>query len=101
MTTPFILANSDVEVTEIAPVQEAGQTWQGLRAIFPDRIATHSREQDFYFGSDGLMRRHDYHVDVAGGFAAAHLVSYFVEIQGLRFAPELLSPHGLNRRHRN
>ena len=49
------------------------EIWRGLRATFPDSIATHSREQDFYFGPDGLLRRRDYHVDVAGGFAAAQL----------------------------
>jgi len=86
MTTPFVLADSDVRVVEIAPLREGDETWHGLRASFPDRIATHSRAQDFYFGPDGLMRRHDYHVDVAGGFAAAQLVSEFVEVQGLRFA---------------
>ena len=56
-----------------------------MRATFPDSIATHCREQDFYFAPDGLLRRHDYHVDVAGGFPAAQLVSGFVEAHGLRF----------------
>jgi hypothetical protein len=27
--------------------------------------------QWFYFGEDGLLRRHHYHVDIAGAFAAA------------------------------
>ena len=85
MTTPFVLADSDIKVAEIAPVREGDETWRGLRATFPDRIATHCREQDFYFGPDGLMRRHDYYVDVARGFAAAQLVSQFIEVQGLRF----------------
>jgi hypothetical protein len=85
LTAPFVLAQPDVEVAAIAPIVADGETWRGLRARFPARIATHSTEQDFYFGPDGLLRRHDYHVDVAGGFAAAHLVSDFVEAQGLRF----------------
>jgi len=84
LTTPFLFAEPGFRVAEIAPVQE-GETWRGLRATFPDDIATHSGEQDFYFGPDRLLRRHDYHVDVAGGFAAAQLVSRFVEVQGLRF----------------
>jgi hypothetical protein len=85
LTTPFVFAEPGFEVAEIAPVQEGDETWRGLRATFPDHIATHSRQQDFYFGRDGLLRRHDYHVDVAGGFAAAQLVSRFVEVRGLRF----------------
>lgn len=85
LNTPFVLAEPDFEVAAIAPIDAGDETWRGLRARFPGRIATHSAEQDFYFGPDGLLRRHDYHVDVAGGFAAAHLVSDFVEAQGLRF----------------
>jgi hypothetical protein len=30
--------------------------------------------QNFYFGDDNLLRRHDYDVDVAGGFGAAQYV---------------------------
>ena len=52
---------------------------------FPDDIASHSRLQDFYFGNDFLLRRHDYHVDVAGGFPAAQYIGEYVEVQGLRF----------------
>jgi hypothetical protein len=37
---------------------------------FPEHIVTRNKEQDFYFGADGLVRRHDYHIHVAGGFAA-------------------------------
>ena len=85
LTAPFLLAEPGFKVADIAPVKEGDETWRGLRATFPDNIATHSREQDFYFAPDGLLRRHDYHVDVAGGFAAAQLVSGFVEAQGLRF----------------
>jgi hypothetical protein len=85
MTTPFLLADPELEVAEIAPVRGGDETWRGLRAAFPDRIAIHSRQQDFYFAHDGLLRRHDYHVDVAGGFAAAQLISGFVETHGLLF----------------
>jgi len=62
------------EVTEIAPWQEGSESWRGLRARFPDEIASHSNEQDFYFGDHCLPRRHDYHVDVAGGFPTAQYV---------------------------
>ncbi|MFD0502431.1 hypothetical protein ACFQ0G_04540 [Streptomyces chiangmaiensis] len=59
------------------------EIWRGLRAVFPPEIASHSTEQDFYFGPDHLLRRHDYHVDVAGGFAAAQYVHEFVEADGI------------------
>lgn len=86
LSAPFVLAEPDFGIDEIPPVQVAAESWRGLRATFPGRIASHSRQQDFYFGPDGLLRRHDYHVDVAGGFAVAQLVSEHVEVQGLRFA---------------
>ena len=85
LTTPFLLAMPGFEVTEIAPLQEGTERWRGLRARFPDAIASHSTEQDFYFGDDFLLRRHDYHVDVAGGMPAAQYVYDTVEANGIRF----------------
>jgi hypothetical protein len=55
-----------------------------LRARFPGSIATHSVLQEFFFGHDLLLRRHDYHVEVAGGFAAAQLVYDYIEADGIR-----------------
>ena len=46
-------------------------------------IASHSRKQGFYFGPDYLLRRHDYHVEAAGGFAAAQYVYDSVTVQGI------------------
>ena len=53
----------------------------GPRARFPDEIASHTKEQDFYFGEDFLLRC----VDGAGGFPAAEYVYGIVEVEGLRF----------------
>jgi hypothetical protein len=61
-----LMAMPGFEVAEISPWQEGGELWRGLRARFPDAIASHSQEQDFYFGDDFLLRRHDYHLDVGG-----------------------------------
>lgn len=85
LTTPFLLALPGVSVSEIAPIEEKGEVWAGLQAEFPDQIATHSRLQEFYFGPDHLLRRHDYRVDVAGGFAAAQYVHDIVDVDGIRF----------------
>lgn len=83
LTTPFLLAMPGFTVTEIEPRQEGDELWRGLRATFPDDIASHSTQQDFYFGPDHLLRRHDYHVDVAGGFAATQYVHDSVEVDGI------------------
>ena len=85
LTTPFLLALPGVSVSEIAPIEEKGEVWAGLQAEFPDQIATHSRLQEFYFGPDHLLRRHDYRVDVTGGFAAAQYVHDIVDVDGIKF----------------
>jgi hypothetical protein len=70
-----------------------------LRVRFPDEIASHSKEQDFYFGDDFLLRRHDYQVDVAGGFPAAQYVYDHVDVAGLRYPTKRLAyVRGPNRK---
>lgn len=83
LTTPFFMALPGFEVHEIAPVDDQGERWSGLQVEFPDHAAGHSRRQEFYFGSDFLLRRHDYRVDVAGGFAARQYVYDPVEVGGI------------------
>lgn len=83
-TTPFVLAHEGVKITERDPYGAGTERWTVLRAEFPDTIATHSRVQDFYFGPDDLLRRHDYHVDVAGSFAAAQLITAYMDADGIR-----------------
>jgi hypothetical protein len=85
LATPFLMAMPGFEVAEIAPWQEGAEHWRGLRARFPDPIASHSREQDFYFGDDFLLRRHDYHLEIAGGIPVAQYVHDIVEANGFRF----------------
>ena len=85
LNTPFFLAMPGVEVTAIAPWQEQNETWRGLRARFPDSIASHSKEQDFYFGEDFILRRHDYNPEIAGGVPVAQYVYDTVEAEGFRF----------------
>jgi hypothetical protein len=81
---PFLLGEPGVETSEISSVALDGRTLRGLRADFSASIHTHSPTQQFYFDADGLLRRHDYAVDVAGGTLAAHFVSDYVEVQGLQ-----------------
>jgi hypothetical protein len=83
LTTPFLLAMEGVTVSELSPWQEGEEVWRVLRARFPPTMATHSEVQDFYFGEDLLLRRHDYNVDVAGGFDAAQLVFDYIEADGI------------------
>jgi hypothetical protein len=99
LTTPFFMAMPGFTVAEIPPWQEGNELWRGLRVRFPDEIASHSKEQDFYFGDNFLLRRHDYQVDVAGGFPAAQYVHDMVEVAGLRYPTKRLAyVRGPNRK---
>ena len=84
LTTPFLLAMEGFGVREIEPWREGAEVWRGLRATFPAAIASHSSEQDFYFGPDMLIRRHDYRVEIAGNFPAAQYISDLVSVDGIK-----------------
>lgn len=84
LTTPFLLAMEGVRVEETETWREGTATWRVLRAYFPGSIETHSLVQDFFFGEDLLLRRHDYSVNIAGGFGAAQLTSDYVTADGVR-----------------
>ncbi|XSC43415.1 hypothetical protein ACF1BQ_036415 [Bradyrhizobium sp. RDT10] len=84
LTTPFLLTMDGFKVREIEPWREGAETWRGLRATFPPEIASHSTEQDFYFGPDMLIRRHDYRVEIAGSFPAAQYISDPASVEGIK-----------------
>jgi hypothetical protein len=85
LTTPFFMAMPGFQVTEIEPWREGAETWRGLRVRFPAGIASHSVEQEFYFGPDFLLRRHDYRLEIAGAVPIAQYVHDIVEANGFRF----------------
>ena len=85
LTAPFLLTMPGVQVEELEPWEEAGERRRLLRAVFPDDIATHSREQVFHFDSTGLLRRHDYAAEVLGAAPAAHYGDAHKEVPGLVF----------------
>ncbi len=86
LTTPFLLAMEGVRVEETEPWREGAETWRVLRAYFPGSIETHSLIQDFFFGeADFMLRRHDYNVNIAGGFPAAQLTSEYATANGIHF----------------
>lgn len=84
LTTPFFMLMSGIEIEEMPTEQHNNEIWNKLKVTFPNNIAAHSAVQYFYFGSDYLLRRLDYTVDVAGTFHAAQLVSDFIEVDGIK-----------------
>lgn len=84
LNSPFLLAMNGVEVRELDPWRDGDAEWRVLRAFFPGNMVTHSREQEFYFDQAFDLRRHDYRVDIGGGFPAAQLIGNYIEAQGIR-----------------
>jgi hypothetical protein len=80
---PFNLTLPGVHTEEGEAWVENGQRWRRLHVHYPSNIATHSPHQVLYIDDDGLIRRRDYQVDIAGGSPAAHYVSDFDEIDGV------------------
>jgi hypothetical protein len=72
VATPFLLTQSGVQVEELPPWHERDESWGRLRAVFPDDIATLSREQIFYFDAAGLQRRTDHQMPGAAGAKIVH-----------------------------
>jgi hypothetical protein len=83
LTVPFSLTWAGFEVAEIEPWQEHNETWRRLKVRFPPSIASHSAEQTFYFGADGLLCRHDYEVEILDNHPGAHYVCAYQNMSGL------------------
>jgi hypothetical protein len=83
LTTPFLYTYPGFVTEEIAPWQENGETWRRLKVIFPDDISSHTREQISYFGPDGLLRRHEYTVDILGGATGLNYAADYKEFDGI------------------
>jgi len=85
LSSPFLYTRKGFETEEIEPWNEDGETWRRLKVTFPPSVASHSRVQITHFGPDGLMRRHDYSVDVMGGATGANYTSNYREFDGIKF----------------
>jgi hypothetical protein len=85
LNMPFLLARPGVVTRALPDWEENGETWQRLQVTFPADIVTHSSVQTLYADGDGLLKRHDYDVEIAGGTPGAHYISDYVEVQGFRF----------------
>jgi hypothetical protein len=76
---PFTLLDADI------------RTWharrRALTVAFPPAVHTHCAVQTFYFDESGLIVRHDYVVEIVGGWArGAHLWRDYVTVDGCPIA---------------
>jgi hypothetical protein len=83
LNTPFLYTYEGFATEELSPIQVEGETWRRLKVTFPDRVKSHSREQISCFGPDGLLRRHDYTVDILGGATGLNYASEYRDVDGI------------------
>ena len=86
LTIPFLYTLPGFEAEELPAWHEDGEMWRPLRVSFPNGIASHSREQVSSFGPDGLLRRHEYRVEVLGGAPGLNYAHEFREVDGIMVA---------------
>jgi hypothetical protein len=80
LTQPFTFALPGFKTSELEPWHEAGEEWRRLHVVWPQHLATHTTEQTLYVGPDGLFRRHDYDIEIAGGTSGAHYISDYAKV---------------------
>jgi hypothetical protein len=85
LNTPFLYTQEGFETEEIASIQVSGETWRRLKVRFPDHIKSHTQEQISCFGRDGLIRRHDYTVDILGGATGLNYATDYKDVDGIIF----------------
>jgi hypothetical protein len=83
--TPFLCTYVGFSSEEISSIPVDGETWRRLRVVFPDAVKSHTKTQIFCFGPDGLLRRHDYKVDILGGAPGLNYASDYREVDGIIF----------------
>jgi hypothetical protein len=85
VNTPFLYTYAGFSSEEIAPILVDGETWRRLRVTFPDTVKSHTKIQTSCFGPDGLLRRHDYIVDILGGAPGLNYASDYRDVDGIMF----------------
>lgn len=83
LNTPFLYTHAGFATEEIPSIQVEDETWRRLKVTFPDSVKSHTKEQISCFGPDGLLRRHDYTVDILGGATGLNYASDYRDVDGI------------------
>lgn len=84
LNTPFLYTWPGFATEEITPIEVDGETWRRLKVTFPDHVKSHTRQQVSCFGPDGLLRRHDFTIDIVGGAAESLLYATgYRDVEGI------------------
>lgn len=83
-TEPGSFLFPGVRTEELGPWAEPdGSRWERLRVTYPPSLATHTPVQTLYADADGVLRRRDYEVDIAGRSPSVEYMSEHVRVGGL------------------
>jgi hypothetical protein len=83
LNTPFLYTWAGFVADEITPIEIGGDSCRRLEVTFPEEIKSHSRKQIFCFGPDGLLRRHDFTIDVIAGAPSELYAAEYRDIDGI------------------
>jgi hypothetical protein len=83
LNTPFLYTHDGFTTEEISSIQVDGEIWRRLKVTFPDNVKSHTKEQISCFGPDGLLRRHDYTVDILGGATGLNYAYDYRDVEGI------------------
>ncbi len=83
LNTPFLYTTPGFSTEEISPIDVDGETWRRLKVTFPEHIKTHTREQASCFGPDGLLRRHDFTIDILAGAPGQLYATGYRDVDGI------------------
>jgi hypothetical protein len=82
---PFLLLQPGIRIENAGTSQQGDEIWDKVSVTFPDNLPTHSPQQTFYFGPDGLLKRHDYHVAIMSKLArGARYIHSYHEVDGFK-----------------
>jgi hypothetical protein len=83
LNVPFLYTYEGFTTEEIPSIQVEAESWRRLKVTFPDTVKSHTKEQISCFGPDGLLRRHDYTVDILGGATGLNYASDYRDVDGI------------------
>jgi hypothetical protein len=83
LNTPFLYTHEGFVTEEVPSIEVEGETWRRLKVTFPDSVKSHTKTQISCFGPDGLLRRHDYTVDILGGATGLNYASDYRDVDGI------------------
>jgi hypothetical protein len=83
LNMPFLYTRPGFTTEELGPIEVDGETWRRLKVQFPEHVKSHTREQISCFGPDGLLRRHDFTIDILGGATGMLYANDYRDVDGI------------------